>query len=450
MSLQGRGWPWRSVLPWAGMAAVAGGMVAGAWAVTAPGAALAPPPDTGSGAAVAAGIPADMEPAAGPAGVSDAGRQAQQQAGARPGPTLGCEQCHGELELLRQQAGSLNRARELLVPHHIVAASAHGAMSCAECHAGFARYPHDDRAAQTRSCESCHADATDHWRRGSHFTADDQVGCVQCHGAHDIRTVEELRSEAGTARANEPCIGCHQTARLEPHSPHAEAVQCAACHGPHDVRPVHDPESWMAPARQRQTCGTCHDSIAAVSTRDIHGDEDLRRAHLAGRAASSESVTCTSCHIGHEMIATDDPRFSVVSTERCAACHEHAARTFFGSYHGKATALGSRVAATCADCHGAHDIFPDGMAASRVAQANLVETCSACHPYARPAFVLYDAHPDPFNRARNPWIFYSFWMMNGLLVFVLLVFGTHTILWWVRLWLDKRRGIIHGPGQGGH
>jgi hypothetical protein len=34
-----------------------------------------------------------------------------------------------------------------------------------------------------------------------------------------------------------------------------------------------------------------------------------------------------------------------------------------------------------------------------------------------------------------------------LLVFVLLVFGTHTMLWWVRLWLDKRRGIIHGPGR---
>jgi hypothetical protein len=204
----------------------------------------------------------------------------------------------------------------------------------------------------------------------------------------------------------------------------------------------------MAPARQMQTCGSCHDSIASVwSARDIHGNEAMRRAHLGTREPVAETVTCTSCHIGHRMIATDDERFAATSVERCAECHEHAARTFFGSYHGKATALGSRVSASCSDCHGAHDILPDTMAASRVARANLVETCSACHPYARPAFVLYDAHPDPFNRDRNPWIFYSFWMMNGLLIFVLAVFGTHTILWWVRLWLDKRRGIIHGPGQ---
>jgi hypothetical protein len=40
--------------------------------------------------------------------------------------------------------------------------------------------------------------------------------------------------------------------------------------------------------------------------------------------------------------------------------------------------------------------------------------------------------------------------MNGLLVFVLVVFGGHTLLWWLRLWLDKRRGIIHGIGVHGH
>lgn len=379
----------------------------------------------------------------------DAPQAVQQQAPRRQaGGQLGCESCHGELELLRQQAGSLARAEQVLVPHRLVAGSAHGDRTCADCHSGYTRYPHDERATRTQTCESCHAEAAGHWRSGSHATADEQVTCTQCHTTHDVRTVQELRTPEGTAIANAPCLGCHESARHERNAPHAEGVQCAACHAPHEVRPVHDPASWMSPARQMQTCGSCHDSIASVwSQRDIHGNEPMRAAHLAGREPLAETITCTSCHTGHRMMSTDDPRFATVSVERCAECHEHAARTFFGSYHGKATALGSRVSATCADCHGAHDILPDTMAASRVARANLVETCSACHPYARPAFVLYDAHPDPFNRARNPWIFYSFWMMNGLLIFVLLVFGTHTILWWVRLWLDKRRGIIHGPGQ---
>jgi hypothetical protein len=433
--------PWRVVLLLTVLVVVVGGgVVAAARAVSAPAGqrtalmmADAPAADAGAAARQA------------PAPRAATSQAPSRRAGAQ---ALGCEGCHGELELLRQQSGSLTRAEQLLVPGHVVAMSAHGDMTCAGCHAGYTRYPHDERATSTQTCQSCHAEADSHWRAGAHFTADEQVTCVQCHTTHDIRTVEQLRTPEGAATANAPCLGCHESARLERHAPHADGVQCAACHAPHEVRPVHDPASWMAPARQLQTCGTCHDSIAAVwSSRDIHGHDALRGAHLDGREPAAETVVCTSCHIGHRMVAIADERFAALSVERCAECHEHGARTFFASYHGKATALGSRVAASCSDCHGAHDILPDSMPASRVAQANLVETCRACHEYARPAFVQYDAHPDPFNRQRNPWIFYSFWMMNGLLIFVLLVFGTHTILWWVRLWLDKRRGIIHGPGQ---
>jgi hypothetical protein len=360
---------------------------------------------------------------------------------------LGCERCHGELELLRQQAGSLPRAQQLLVPEHLVAASAHGDMNCAECHTGYARYPHEERATATRSCVSCHAQADSLWQRSTHASADDQVTCVQCHGSHDIRTAAELSTGAGVHVANAPCISCHEADRIEPHRPHADSVMCASCHAPHEVRPVDDPLSWLAAAQQLRTCGSCHDSIAAIWRTDIHGDAALQREHLAGREPTVDVMVCTSCHTGHHMVKPDDPAFMLESVERCSACHEQAARTFYNSYHGRATALGSRVSAACADCHGAHDILPDTFPASHVAQANLVATCRACHANARPAFVLYDSHPDPFNRARNPWIFYSFFLMNGLLVFVLFVFGGHTLLWWLRLWLDKRRGIVHGIGM---
>jgi hypothetical protein len=142
--------------------------------------------------------------------------------------------------------------------------------------------------------------------------------------------------------------------------------------------------------------------------------------------------------------------FSVAAVERCIACHQDAGRTFFGSYHGKATALGSVIVATCVDCHGRTRSSPRPTRGP-VAPENLVETCQACHEYARPAFVLYDSHPDPFNRERNPYIFYSFWFMNSLLIGTLTVFGLHTLAWWIRIMIDRRRGIIHGPGHGhGH
>jgi hypothetical protein len=421
--------PWRRVPPWLISAVLLCALAAGAWALAH---GPASPPAHYADAAAAAAVP-----------VSNA-----ETAAAARVQTAGCERCHGELELLRQQAGTLDRARELLVPHDLVAGSAHADMACAECHTGFATYPHAPRATATASCASCHAAADTLWQRGAHAHVDDQVTCAQCHTAHDVKSAEVLGSTDGAHFANAPCIGCHQSDALPRHEPHLDAVPCASCHAPHDVQPVDDPDSWLAAANQPRTCGACHDTIATVWQRDIHGDAALRTAHLAGQQPVADVVACTSCHTGHQMLAVTDTAFAATSVQRCAACHEKATQTFFGSYHGKATALGSTVAAACYDCHSAHEILPDSMPASHVSEARLVETCGQCHEHARPAFVKYDSHPDPFNRARNPWLFYAFFGMNGLLAFVLLVFGGHTVLWWIRLWLDKRRGIVHGPGSG--
>jgi hypothetical protein len=434
MSAVRRGrWPWRAVP--AGAVALAAAAVAALGLYAAGAAPVAVPVPAAAHVSGEAPVTAAQAPA--------------QSAPARQS-NLGCERCHGELELLRQQAGSLTRAQALLVPEHVVAGSAHGDLTCAECHTGYTRYPHEERLTRTASCASCHEAADSLWRLSMHATADDQVTCVQCHGGHDIRRAEELRTAGGVHLANAPCASCHESSRIDAHRPHADTVACASCHASHETRSPEDPLSWMAPALQARTCATCHDSVAVRWQTDIHGDAELRRAHLAGREPLAEVVVCTSCHTGHFMVSQDDPAFMLASVERCSACHEDAARTFYNSYHGRATALGSRVSATCADCHGAHTILPDTFPASHVAGANLVATCQACHPHARPAFVQYDSHPDPFNRAPNPWIFWSFVLMNSLLVFVLLVFGAHTLLWWLRLWLDKRRGIIHGIGMHHH
>lgn len=138
--------------------------------------------------------------------------------------------------------------------------------------------------------------------------------------------------------------------------------------------------------------------------------------------------------------------FSQEMVGACAACHSDDADTYFGTYHGKATALGSRIVATCDQCHGSHGIYPASDPRSRVSGANLVETCGECHEHARAAFVRYDSHPDPMNAERNAPLHYSFLFMNAVLVGVLLVFGLHTLLWWVRIMLDRRKGIEHGIG----
>jgi len=361
-----------------------------------------------------------------------------------------CSRCHAELELLRQNVASLERARALLASDAMVAASAHGEMGCGDCHQGYTAFPHDLRPVRTSGCADCHEDAAGAYRTSVHAESQGAVAlegarCADCHGVHDVLPVSRMGAPANVGALNARCTTCHQTVALAATNPHGGDVACSSCHGAHAIRPPDEPGSSLTPVEQPETCGACHDTVAHTWRQDTHGRALLEDGPVRDARWTNSEVppACTSCHGGHDMV----PAASVEEVERCGACHEEAARTFFGSYHGKAAALGSTVAATCADCHGAHTILPTSNPASSVADARLVETCGSCHEHARPAFVEYDAHPDPLNRERNPWLFYSFVFMNVLLVGVLGVFGLHTLMWWVRLEIDKRRGAHHGGGE---
>jgi hypothetical protein len=378
--------------------------------------------------------------------------------GAGAQATLECQRCHGELELLRQHTRSLSDAQRMLVLQQDLEASAHGDMTCIMCHAGFGRFPHPD-AARTTPCDECHEAATAEWRRSAHAGVQgdpgrevgEVVSCTQCHGSHAVVDRDGLARGPELVAMNERCTACHEIQRLPSEDPHRAAggVGCHSCHSAHEQLPPADPLSRMAAHNQPEFCGACHQEAAAAWLTDVHG-----RALMATAPDDYDPrygggpPTCSTCHGAHPTAMAGDRGFTVAAVERCVQCHEHAGRTFFGTYHGKATALGSVVVATCADCHSAHQIYPASDPRSAVADQNLVATCGACHPYARPAFVRYDSHPEPFNRARNPYIFYSFWFMNSLLIGTLTVFGLHTLAWWIRIEIDRRRGIVHGPGSG--
>jgi hypothetical protein len=384
-------------------------------------------------------------------------------AGAAEGQaTLECQRCHGELELLRQHVPSLADARRMLVLESHLAGSAHGGMTCTGCHTGFDRFPHP-ATATTVTCEACHEAATAEWRRSAHagtrrdldLEVADPVACTQCHGVHAVADRAALGQGPDLVAMNERCTACHETQRLPTEDPHhaaTDGVGCHSCHSAHEQRPPADPLSRMAGHNQPEFCGACHEAAARAYLGDVHG-QALLRIHpddYDGRYGAGPPA-CSTCHGAHPIARAGERGFSVAAVERCVGCHEDAGRTFFGSYHGKATALGSVIVATCVDCHSAHQIYPAADARSTVSEKNLLDTCRACHEYARPAFILYDSHPDPFNRARNPYIFYSFWFMNSLLIGTLTVFGLHTLAWWIRIIVDRRRGIEHGPGQGhGH
>lgn len=359
---------------------------------------------------------------------------------------LDCQRCHGELELIRQYVASLDEARAMLVPPDMLAASGHTGMSCRDCHSGFAQFPHEGRGT-TLNCEACHEDVGADWLSGSHGPGVENgggVACSECHGVHDVVPVDSLDSGRALIAMSETCVSCHETQRLPVEAHHQDHAGCYDCHDPHGTTPPDEPESWMAPLQQPEVCGACHDSVATVWEGGIHA-----RMLRTGTWEGDESPpSCTACHGAHPVLGADDRGIADIAVERCAACHEKATATYRGTYHGKATRLGSAAAATCAECHGAHEMLPAAEPASRVHEANLVSTCSECHEHARAAFVEYDSHPEPMNRERNPYIFYSFWFMNTLLIGTLTIFGIHTLLWWVRIMIDRRKAEAQMGGSG--
>jgi hypothetical protein len=374
---------------------------------------------------------------------------------AQSGDGRDCVSCHSELEYLRQHTATLAEAERLQVRVEDIASSAHADSTCASCHTGFRRWPHAEDA-RTASCASCHEEQEELWSSSVHAQVDALTGeatsCADCHGIHRVATSDQISAGDALPVMNAACVDCHETAAMPVGDPHADSTSCAGCHAPHSTRAVDDPEAAIAPLNQLDGCGACHEEARDQGREDIHGralhGEDHAGLTVGSPVDPDVPPSCTTCHGSHGMGRVDEGPTVVALVETCATCHADAAGRYFGTYHGKATALGSHIVATCSDCHRAHNIFPDSMAASSVHADQLVETCGECHEESRPAFVAYDSHPDPMDRSRNAPLFYSFVFMNVLLIGVLIVFGFHTLLWWVRIGIEGREAKAEG-GHGG-
>lgn len=367
--------------------------------------------------------------------------------GAQPseGDLAGCALCHGNLEFLRQHSPDLPTAQRRMVSMEEIRASAHLNSTCFSCHRGFDRWPHPEGTVSLH-CGSCHEEADAGWHDGVHGTPDqmgaEPVECAQCHTAHHTATLESLREGTAMRAMNGVCVGCHETSGLPQGDPHRDKVGCASCHGPHETHDVDEVHAAVAPLNQVDTCGACHEEEAEWGRSDVHG-QALRQQRPVGLATlelldGQAPPTCTTCHGAHGMSTARGPA-RMEQTTVCGHCHEHALETFDDSYHGQASALGSVAVATCSDCHGSHAIYGEDDPRSMIHEENLVESCGACHPSSRAAFVQYQPHADHNDRENYPVVYWSYRLMTALLVGVFSVFGLHSALWIVRLTLDTLR-----------
>jgi formate dehydrogenase gamma subunit len=205
---------------------------------------------------------------------------------------------------------------------------------------------------------------------------------------------------AGVAGAQEPdnCLMCHgepgffkgkadsaalvvTQASLDSSVHGAAGLRCSMCHPANTAFP-HPADAKPTP------CSGCHADVGARFAQSLHGYAQAR--------GNPRAPTCVSCHGSHGVLSSNDPRsptHKVRLPGTCAKCHGTAGlltdqivklpqsfTDYAQSVHGQGAGRGVATAASCADCHGVHDILGAADPTSRINPRNVAATCGQCHP----------------------------------------------------------------------
>ncbi|HXY40361.1 MAG TPA: cytochrome c3 family protein, partial [Vicinamibacteria bacterium] len=364
---------------------------------------------------------------------------------ARPFPSgADCERCHGSREFLLSAASDRNVGAGLVVTRATLSGGPHARVACSDCHTGVTFFPHEPEAARRVVCGRCHAAQDSAWRRGVHGphgpSAEPRAGCADCHGGHGVARAGFLPTAAGRAEMRKACAACHpaQVATSQ-RDVHADTIACTRCHGSHAMRPVPDEATHRIDVGLARACSRCHPAEAASYWGDIHGTTASRQAASPAALGPDTAATCISCHGEHGIRRAADPTWRFAVAGACTRCHGAFGRSYRDSYHGQASTVGSTRAAKCADCHTPHNVRPVSDTASSVAPAHQIGTCRKCHSEARGKFAGYQPHANPRNPHQNPVLFYVWAFMTAVLTGTMVVWGTHTLLWYRRTSIDRRR-----------
>jgi cytochrome b subunit of formate dehydrogenase len=217
--------------------------------------------------------------------------------------------------------------------------------------------------------------------------------CVDCH-----KDVKSLVHETTPKKVT--CAECHAEAQQAyAHSLHstakpgaAPAANCQDCHGgAHEILAAADAKSPVNHDNIPVTCGRCHGQKFLMESNGQSGQTFVsyqQSVHgLAIEKGSKKAAVCTDCHGAHEILPANDAKspiykFNVPAT--CGKCHGAVQQTFVESIHGQAIARGNGLAPVCTDCHGIHSIKAHIDPNSSVSEQNIARTtCARCHEGVR-------------------------------------------------------------------
>jgi len=336
-----------------------------------------------------------------------------------------CLSCHRDTTLSKIDENG--KKISLYIDRGVVNFSIHNKLACVDCHREVKDEVHMAKPEPV-DCGSCHQQILKLYQESFHGQkylqgVKDAPWCQDCHGSHDIKSVNDPQSI--TYRLNIPkmCAVCHQDPQIvkryriavkEPYkiyhqSIHGIAIEkmglikaavCSDCHGSHTLKPAQDPQSEIYKYNVPQTCGKCHFGIWKTYDESVHGKA------LADKAPNAP--TCIDCHSEHYILPPGYKASTVygatISVYTCPQCHSAEAITdkygmvtqrvtkYLDSYHGVESRAGRRVVANCASCHGYHDVRPSTDPKSSINPANIPQTCGKCHPKAGENFAKGKVH----------------------------------------------------------
>lgn len=134
------------------------------------------------------------------------------------------------------------------------------------------------------------------------------------------------------------------------------------------------PIAARAPVVTNTECMECHEAEFISRKKGQPAEWVGVRPELFAKSVHGK-LNCVDCHAD----ITDATHPSKLAPPQCATCHESAVKQYATSIHGMSHKMGASDAASCASCHGSHEMVPVKQADSPVFKLNLPKTCGTCH-----------------------------------------------------------------------
>ncbi len=216
----------------------------------------------------------------------------------------------------------------------------------------------------------------------------EKLGCVECHqDAANLPHAPKLAPASCTASCHAAEVkeyegSAHRAALLrnEPLAP-----TCTTCHtGAHQIPRVSDRKAAQHKLNSVHLCGDCHKrhtESQSVSSQHAKVTDYLDSAHARAVTKSGlpMAATCADCHGAHGVKPSKDPTSTVNRAnvpETCGKCHVGVIETYSQSVHGRKHAEANGKAAVCTDCHTAHQIT---LASAPGFITDVIKECGRCH-----------------------------------------------------------------------